>query len=109
MERRKFVKQTSMFAAGFFITKDLLAKNEGPVYGHNNMRYRMDKEWSKVDPFKNPVNDCHEMVQDSKGRILLLTNEVRNNVLIYNKSGKLLETWGHDFPGGHGLTLVNEN
>jgi len=58
---------------------------------------------------RNPVNDCHEMVQDSKGRILLLTNETRNNVLIYDKNGKLLETWGTEYPGAHGLTLFDEN
>jgi hypothetical protein len=73
------------------------------------MQYTLDTSWSKADPAMNPVNDCHEMVQDSKGRILLLTNETKNNVLIYNKSGKLLDTWGHEFPGAHGLTLVNEN
>jgi peptidylamidoglycolate lyase len=109
MERRNFVKQTAMVSASFFIAKDLLAKDKGPVYGHNGMRYRMDNAWSKADPNINPVNDCHEMVQDAKGRILLLTNETKNNVLIYSKSGKLLTTWGHDFPGAHGLTLVNEN
>lgn len=109
MERRSFVKQSAIVSASFFITKDLLAKDKGPVYGHNGMRYRMDNAWSKADPKINPVNDCHEMVQDAKGRILLLTNETKNNVLIYNKSGKLLTTWGHDFPGAHGLTLVNEN
>jgi hypothetical protein len=49
------------------------------------------------------------MVQDAKGRIILLTNETKNNVLVCNKSGRLLSWWGHDFPGGHGLTLVNEN
>ena len=49
------------------------------------------------------------MVQDSKGRIILLTNETKNNILIYDTSGKLLDFWGHDFPGGHGLTLNNEN
>jgi peptidylamidoglycolate lyase len=109
MERRKFIKQTAIVSATFFIAKDMMAKDNGPIYGHNNMRYRMDTAWSKADPNINPVNDCHEMVQDSKGRILLLTNETKNNVLIYNKSGKLLDTWGHDFPGAHGLTLFNEN
>ncbi|HVW15279.1 MAG TPA: 6-bladed beta-propeller [Mucilaginibacter sp.] len=109
MERRTFIKQTALVSASFFIAKDLFAKNDGPIYGHGNMRYRMDNKWSKADPNINPVNDCHEMVQDKKGRILLLTNETKNNVLIYNTSGKLLGTWGHDFPGGHGLTLVNEN
>jgi sugar lactone lactonase YvrE len=109
MERRKFIKETAVFSAGFFIAKDMLAKDDGPIYGHNNMRYRMNKSWSKADPLYYPVNDCHEMIQDSKGRIFLLTNETKNNVLIYNKSGRLLDNWGHDFPGGHGLTLVNEN
>ncbi len=40
-----------------------------------------------LDAAKYPVNDCHEMVEDSRGRILLLTNETKNNVLVYNKSG----------------------
>jgi peptidylamidoglycolate lyase len=109
MERRKFIQQSTAFTASFFIAKDMFAKSDEPIYGHGNMRYRMDKAWSKASPIKNPVNDCHEMVQDSRGRILLLTNETKNNVLIYNKSGELLDSWGHDFPGGHGLTLVNEN
>lgn len=109
MERRNFIKTSAIASASFFIAKDLLAKDDGPIYGHGNMRYRMDNKWSKADPNINPVNDCHEMVQDKKGRILLLTNETKNNVLIYSKSGKLLDTWGHEFPGAHGLTLVNEN
>jgi len=79
------------------------------VYGHNNMRYTINTAWGNLDPATNPVNNCHEMVQDAKGRIFLLTDEVKNNVLIYNKSGKLLDYWGHEFPGGHGLTLANEN
>ena len=109
MERKKFLRQTAALAAGFFIAKDMFAKNSGPVYGHGKMRYQLDTKWSKANPVKNPVNNCHEMVQDSKGRIILLTDETKNNVLVYNKSGKLLDAWGHDFPGAHGLTLVNEN
>jgi len=48
------------------------------------------------------------MVQDSQGRILLLTNHVKNNVIIYDKSGKFLDSWGTEYPGAHGLTLKNE-
>lgn len=109
MNRKKFIQNTAAFSASFFMTKDLFAKNKGPVYGHNNMRYQMDAEWGNLDPAKHPVNDCHEMVQDSKGRIILLTNETKNNILVYNKSGRLLDYWGHEFPGAHGLTLTNEN
>ena len=88
MQRRNFIKQTTVFATSFFIAKDLLAKDKGPVYGHNGMTYRMDTKWGELDAQKHPVNDCHEMVQDSKGHIVLLTNETKNNVLVYNKSGK---------------------
>ncbi len=49
------------------------------------------------------------MVQDKQGRILLLTNETKNNVLVYEKTGKLINAWGNEYPGAHGLTLFNEN
>lgn len=84
------------------------ATAEPAILGHNNFRYRVVPGWGVLDAGKNPVNDCHEMVQDAKGRIILLTNETKNNVLIYDKSGKLLDTWGHEFPGGHGLTIGGE-
>jgi len=109
MNRRKFVKNTAGLTASLLITKDLFARNKGPVYGHNGMRYTLDTKWGQLDSSKYPVKDCHEMVQDKKGRIILLTNETKNNILIYNKSGKLLESWGIEFPGGHGLTLADEN
>jgi sugar lactone lactonase YvrE len=35
----------------------------------------------------------------------LLTNETKNNLLAYDKSGKLLSAWGTEYPGAHGLTL----
>lgn len=108
MKRRTFIRNTSLLTAGFYAARDLYAKDKGPVYGHNNMRYTLDTQWSKADPIKNPVNDCHEMVQDATGRILLLTNETKNNILTFNTSGKLLTTWGHEFPGAHGLTLSGD-
>lgn len=109
MERRKFIYTSALATASFYITKDLFAKPKGPVYGHNNRRYTLDTKWGTLDSSRYPVKDCHEMVQDKHGRILLLTNETKNNILIYNKSGKLLNSWGNAFPGAHGLTLTNEN
>lgn len=79
------------------------------ILGHGSHQYKLDKNWGKLDPSQYPVKDCHEMVQDSRGRILLLTNETKNNVLIYDKSGKLLDSWGTEYPGAHGLTLSREN
>lgn len=106
MKRRKFIQQTSLAAAASFtITHDLFARPAETIYGHNGMRYTLDTKWSQADPLKNPVNDCHEMVQDANGRILLLTNETKNNILVFDPSGKLLSASAHIFPGAHGLTL----
>jgi peptidylamidoglycolate lyase len=105
MNRKNFLKTATVMSGGLLIFTDLFAKNTSPVYGHNGFTYRMDNKWSKLEPAKYPVKDCHEMIQDSKGRIVLLTNETSNNILVYDKSGKLITTWGHEFPGGHGLTL----
>ncbi|HEX5025049.1 MAG TPA: 6-bladed beta-propeller [Agriterribacter sp.] len=105
MNRRKFLKNAGLLTGTIAITKDMFAGKDDPIYGQNDMRYRLDVNWSALNPEKYPVNDCHEMVQDKKGRIILLTNETKNNILIYTKSGKLKESWGHEFPGAHGLTL----
>lgn len=78
------------------------------IIGHGDFKYKVDANWGALDKSVNPVSDCHEMVQDSKGRIILLTNNTKNNVIIYNKDGKLLKTWGTEYPGAHGLTLKNE-
>ena len=105
MERRSFLKNSALSAAGLLISKDLFSKPKGRIYGHNEMTYRLNTTWGSLNPNKTPVNDCHEMIQDVKGRILLLTNETRNNIIIYNKSGRLIDKWGKEFPGAHGLTV----
>ena len=108
MHRKDFIKNSSLGLVGALYVPQVLIK-EKVILGHNNKRYKINTKWSKADVARNPVNDCHEMVQDQKGRILLLTNETKNNVLIYNKNGKLLDTWGTEYPGAHGFTLFNEN
>ncbi len=111
MNRRNFLLNSSLATGGILYAPSFLkAQKKGDlVLGHNNKKYKINTGWGQLDFQKYPVKDCHEMVQDSKGRILLLTNEPKNNVIIYDKKGKLLETWGHEYPGAHGLTLFNEN
>ncbi|KIC93474.1 6-bladed beta-propeller [Flavihumibacter solisilvae] len=108
MNRRGFIRNSSLVMAGTFVDPSAFFSGKETI-GHGKKKYRIDTAWSKADAGRNPVNDCHEMVQDSKGRILLLTNETKNNVLIYSKKGKLLSTWGNSYPGAHGLTIFNEN
>lgn len=114
MSRRRFLKQSSLLSLGILSyplcgnALEFGYKND-VIIGHNSHRYKVDMNWGNLNPLQTPVKDCHEMVQDSKGRIVLLTNHTKNNVIIYDKSGKLLETWGTTYPGGHGLTLIKEN
>lgn len=84
------------------------SKSKGPVVGHGDFKYRVNKDWGAQDPTKIPVKDCHEMVQDKRGRLILLTNQIRNNVIIYDRSGKVTETWTLRTPGAHGLTITEE-
>lgn len=105
MKRKTFIKQGLATAGGILILQNSFGSAKGKVYGHNNKKYRLDTDWGKLDSQIHPVNDCHEMVEDSKGRILLLTNETKNNVLMYSKSGRLLDYWGSAYPGAHGLTI----
>lgn len=111
MKRRNFLQYTSRATAGICFIPSFL-KNysmDEIILGHNNKRYRIDTKWGQLDFSRYPVKDCHEMVQDSRGRIILLTNEIKNNVIIYDKKGKLITTWGTGYPGAHGLTLFSEN
>jgi hypothetical protein len=56
---------------------------------------------------KTPVNDCHGLARTADGHIVLLTNHVANNVIVYDERGKLAHKWtGPKFPGAHGLSLV---
>lgn len=111
MKRRKFISQTAIASLGVTALPELLVpKNpEELILGQGNHRYKLDVNWGKLNLSQYPVKDCHEMVEDSQGRILLLTNHTKNNVLIYDKSGKLLDSWGTEYPGAHGLTLSKEN
>lgn len=107
MHRRQFIQQATTTTSGILLLPKALRQD--PILGNNNKRYRLNNQWGKLDFTRYPVKDCHEMVQDRQGRILLLTNETKNNVIIYDKKGKLITTWGTEYPGAHGLTLFDEN
>ncbi|UAY53532.1 6-bladed beta-propeller [Ferruginibacter albus] len=108
MDRKTFLQNSLISAIGMLAIPEWMIKND-VILGHNNKRYKINTRWSRADVSRYPVNNCHEMIQDSKGRILLLTDEIKNNVIIYDKNGNYLDSWGTDYPGAHGLTLFHEN
>ena len=111
MQRRSFLKNSGIATAGL-ITLPLFTQartNENGIVGHGDFKYKVDVNWGALNSQYYPVNDCHEMVMDKKGRLYLLINNTKNNVLVYNKDGDLLNAWGTQYPGAHGLTLHDEN
>lgn len=112
--RRTFIKTTALAGAaavavpsyGFTILKKPALSKQ--IIGHGDFKYRVHKAWGDLNPATTPIKNCHEMVLDSKGRLIMVTDEVKNNIIVYDKSGKLLASWTHNMKSGHGLTLSKE-
>ena len=112
--RRKFIRNASL-ASGLALSSSPSAfgilthkTDDNPIVGHGDFTYKVDKKWGVQDPSKFPVKDCHEMVMDKRQRLIMTTTHTQNNILIYDRSGKIVEAWGTEYPGAHGLTLVEE-
>ena len=78
------------------------------ILGQGDFRYRVVPSWGQLGD-ETPVENCHGIVCDREGHIILLTDQIKNNVIIYDAAGKLVHKWGTTFPGAHGLSLVMEN
>jgi len=94
--RRNFIKKSAMASGAGLIAPTFTfgithsRKTMGETVGHGDFKYIVNKEWGVQDPSKTPVNDCHEMVLDSQGRILMTTTGTdNNNIIVYDKSGKV--------------------
>lgn len=77
------------------------------ILGQGQHRYRIVPGWGVLDE-GTPVKNCHGMVRDAQGHLILLTDHVANNIIIYDKRGRLVSKWGSTFPGAHGLSIVTE-
>lgn len=84
-----------------------MAGMSGALLGQGGYRYRVVEGWGVLDEH-TPVKNCHGIVEDAEGHIILLTDHVANNVIVYDRRGKLVSKWGTSFPGAHGLSIVRE-
>ncbi len=76
------------------------------VIGHNGLRYRVNREWSKADRAIAPVTNAHAMIEDSEGQIYLVTDDMANAFIVYEKDGTFVRSFGQDLKGGHGIDLI---
>jgi|TARA_B110000914_G_scaffold132444_1_gene115737 peptidylamidoglycolate lyase len=109
--RRSFIKKTSLVASiPLYIPSLYSASTMGlndPI-GHGDFKFEINKNWGVQNSNTYPIDHCHEMVIDSKNRIILTTTHAKNNILIYDRSGKVLDSWTLNYPGAHGLSIVDQ-
>ena len=109
LHRRDFLYQSLLTGACALGVGRLAAEERQlPVLGQGKFRYRPVAGWGVLDE-RTPVKNCSAMVVDARGRIYLLTDHCANNVIVYDRDGKLLQKWGTRFPGAHGLEIVKED
>ncbi|SKB04875.1 hypothetical protein SAMN02745166_04134 [Prosthecobacter debontii] len=105
MKRRTFLTTASATLTAPFVRSQSKVSLQGAIIGHGEHRYQVDLHWCQAKREQHPVKNCHEMVMDAQKRLIMITDEARNNVLIFDKNGQVLDAWTLKLKSGHGLTL----
>jgi hypothetical protein len=105
LNRRRFLQSAALGAVSAWAPAR--AQTPPAVLGQGQFRYRVVPGWGVLGS-DTPVKDCHGIVRDREGHVILLTNHTANNVIIYDRAGRLVHKWGATFPGAHGLSIVTE-
>lgn len=106
MKRRTFLAAASATA---LFPAIIVRGQENAILGHGDFKYRVIPNWVGLSvTSKTQIKNCHGIVEDNDGHLFVLTDHVKNNVIILDKGGKLVGTWTLDFPGAHGLSIVTE-
>lgn len=109
MNRRRLLTTATAAAisAPFVRAQSKTAPLHGAIIGHGAHRYQVDLDWCQAKRETHPVKNCHEMVMDAEKRLIMITDEARNNLLIFDKEGRVLDSWTLKLRSGHGLSLAS--
>ena len=83
-------------------------KELNKILGQGDFTYKLDKNWASKNKDSYSVQHCHEMIMDKTGRLIMTTTHTKNNILIFNKDGDILDSWTGNWPGAHGLNIQDE-
>ena len=108
--RRRFMQQTAALGLGVVLpgSRPTRSRPVKSTVGHGDFVYEPDHKWGNLDPSKHPLQHCHEMVLDSRGRLVCSSVSNQHDVLVYSKDGKLLNAWNNGLPEPHGLSSAGE-
>lgn len=109
--RRHFLAGLSSAALGLWVEPSRGADpKKDLIIGQGRHRYKVLKDWVTPGQGRNhPILNCHEMVQVRDGRLFMIGDHSHNQMLVFKNDGTIVDSWGAVWPGGHGLTLLEEN
>ena len=82
---------------------------DSAILGQGSFRYAVVPDWGRAALAQVKVKNGHSVVIDSLNRLLFLTDDAQNNVIILDsKTGGLVSHWTARLPGAHGMTLIKE-
>ncbi len=107
MKRRNFIgKSLTVGAAAPLVITQSKSATKRQLLGHGEFQYELHTDWvDQHGPRHYPVLNCHEIVQAPDGRIFMLGDHAERQMLVFDDTGKIIDSWGTTYPGGHGLTL----
>lgn len=110
MKRRTFLKTTTAAATASLFPAIIVRGEDqkNTIFGQGDFKYKVERDWGVLDADEAVVKNCHGIVETADERIVLLTDHVKNNIIIYDDCGCHEESWTLDFPGAHGLTIQTE-
>jgi len=101
LTRRDFLKMSAASAAAFAAPQ--LSRADEPVkFGSGAMTFTLDPTWGKLPEGMNYGHGCGIAV-DSKDRIFVTSRSESPCVVVFDPSGKILESWSNDFVEKVGL------
>jgi peptidylamidoglycolate lyase len=101
MIRPAILTTLCLLAAGLSPAEDILGQGE--------FRYRVVPNWGSEALAQVNVKNGHAVALDAQGRLLFLTDDARNNVILLDpKTGAMIKHWTARMPGAHGMSLVRE-
>ncbi len=105
LNRRDFLKMGGAAAAGLALSGARAAeKSEAPVrIGSGENTYEVVEGWGQLPPGMKYGFGCG-IVVDSKDRVYVTSRSTSPCVAVFDRDGKLLETWSNDFADKVGYT-----
>jgi len=107
LARRDFIKMGALTAACLACSNALDAcaqdKKEPVRIGSGRWTYTLDENWGKLPEGMKYGFGCG-IVVDSKDRVYVTSRSTNPCVAVFDRDGKLLETWSNDFAGKVGLS-----